>query len=110
MLGAILAISAALLLGISTVLQKHSMRDMGGFSLRALAGDRNWRLSVLVGFCGLVFYLAALGFEAISFVQPMLAISMIVPLFAGWLFFGEKIGAKWVHVALILAGVLLLSF
>jgi drug/metabolite transporter (DMT)-like permease len=110
MLGAILAISAALLLGISTVLQKHSMRDMGGFSLRALAGDRSWRLSVLVGFCGLVFYLAALGYEPISFVQPMLAVSIVVPIVAGWLFFGERIGVRWIHVALILVGVLLLSF
>jgi drug/metabolite transporter (DMT)-like permease len=110
MLGAILSVAAALLIGISTVLQKHSMRGMRGFSLRVLAGDRNWRLSVLVGFCGVIFYLAALGFEAISFVQPMLALSIVVPLVAGWLFFGERIGTKWIHVALILTGVLLLSF
>ncbi|MFH0956637.1 MAG: EamA family transporter [Candidatus Aenigmatarchaeota archaeon] len=109
MLGAMLSIAAALLLGASTVLQKRSMMGMKGFSLGKLAMDRNWRLSVIVGFCGLLLYLAALGYEPISLVQPVLAVSMVVPLVAGWLFFGEKIGTKWVHVVLILAGVLLLS-
>jgi drug/metabolite transporter (DMT)-like permease len=110
MLGAILAVAAALLIGASTVLQKHSMRRMRGFSLRMLASDRSWRLSVLVGICGVVFYLAALGYEPISFVQPMLAISMLVPVFAGWLFFGERMGPRWFHVVVILTGVVLLSF
>jgi drug/metabolite transporter (DMT)-like permease len=109
MLGAMLSLAAALLIGASTVLQKQSMIGMKGFSLRLLATDRNWRLSVIVGFCGLLLYLAALGYEPISFVQPMLAVAIIVPLLAGRLFFGEKIGTKWIHILLILAGVVLLS-
>lgn len=110
MLGVMLSVAAALLVGISTVLQKRSMSGMRGFSLKTLAGDRNWRLSVIVGFCGVLFYLAALGYKPISIVQPMLALSIVVPVVAGWVFFGERIGTKWVHVALILTGVLLLSF
>jgi drug/metabolite transporter (DMT)-like permease len=109
MLGAMLSIAAALLLGASTVLQKQSMIGMKGFSLRTLALDRSWRISVIVGLCGLFLYLAALGYEPISFVQPTLAVSMVVPLVAGRLFFSEKIGTKWVHILLILAGVVLLS-
>lgn len=109
MLGTMFSIAAALFLGISAVLQKHSMKHMKSFSLGRLAMDRNWRLSIIVGFCGILLYLAALGYAPISFVQPMLAVSMIVPVVSGWLFFGEEIGTKWIHILLIFIGVILLS-
>jgi len=109
MLGAILSVLAALLFGISSTIQKYSLKRMRTFSISRLARDRVWVISIVIGIVGILFYIAALGVETISIVQPLLAISIIIPVVCGWLFFGENIGTKWVHIIIILLGVVLLS-
>ena len=39
----------------------------------------------------------------------MMALSMLIPVISGWLFFDEDVGTKWVHIMIILLGVVLLS-
>jgi drug/metabolite transporter (DMT)-like permease len=107
--GVLLSVLAALFFGISTAIQKYRIKEMKRFSLKRLVMDWTWRLSLLVGLFGIMTYIAALGYESISLVQPLVSVSILIPVFAGKMFFGEEIGAKWLHIIFILLGVVLLS-
>jgi drug/metabolite transporter (DMT)-like permease len=109
MLGLFFSVIAALCFGFSTVMQKYSFREMQKFSFRNLVRNRLWLLAIMIGVFGILFYLAALRYEAISLVQPMLSVSIIIPVLVGWLFFRERIRTRWVHTLFIIAGVVLLS-
>ena len=109
MLGLILSAFAALCFGISTAYQKYCMIKMPHFSLKKLISNKQWVLSVLLGFTGILAYLMALKYESISLVQPMLSISIIITIAIGWLKFHERIDGKWAYLMLIIAGVLLLT-
>ncbi len=109
MLGLFLSVFAALCFGLTAILQKYCMGDMSKFSFRKLMKNELWMLSVLIALIGLFSYLTALKYEPLSLVQPMLSISIVIPVLFGWFFFKEKIGTRWIHVILITAGVLLLS-
>ncbi len=107
--GFFLSIVAAMLFGITTAIQKYRLNDMRGFSIAVLLKDRAWLSSILVGLAGILVYLGALTFASITVVQPMIAVSMLIPVLAGWIFFGESIGTKWIHIIFIIVGVMLLS-
>ena len=109
MLGLMLSVIAALLFGSSTVIQKYCMRGMKRFSFNVIIRKKVWILSLLIGFIGIIFYLAALRYAEISIVQPMLSLSIAVPVLVGWFGFRERIGFRWVHILLIIAGVVMLS-
>jgi uncharacterized membrane protein len=109
MLGLVLSIFAALLFGLSTVIQKYCLRGMPKFSFNGIIRNKVWILSLFVGFIGIIFYLAALRFAEISIVQPMLSVSIAVPVLVGWFGFRERIGSRWVHILLIIAGVVMIS-
>jgi drug/metabolite transporter (DMT)-like permease len=109
MLGITLSVLAALCFGIATAVQKYCLKGVPKFSFKVLFKNRLWMLSLLLGLAGILFYLAALKFAEISLVQPMLSISIIVPVLIGWFFFGENVGDRWIHVLIIIMGVLLLS-
>jgi len=109
MLGLLLSVFAAVLFGFSTVLQKHCLRGLPRVSFKKVIKNKLWLLSLLIGLTGIFFYLAALKCAEISIVQPMLSISIAIPVLVGWFRFGERIGFRWVHILLIIAGVLMLS-
>lgn len=109
MLGFYLSVLAAICFGFSTTMQKHYLRGMGRFSFSRLIRSKVWTSSLLVGFIGIMFYLAALKSAPISIVQPTLSLSIAIPVLAGWFVFGEKTRGRWIHVLLIIAGVIMLS-
>lgn len=109
MLGLALSVLAAICFGLSTTMQKYFLRGMGSFSFGGLIRSRMWLSSLLVGLIGIMFYLAALKSAPISIVQPTLSLSIAIPVLAGWFAFGERLGARWVHILLIIGGVILLS-
>ena len=109
MLGLLLSFIAALLFGSSTVIQKYCLRGIERFSFKRIIKKKAWMSSLLVGGLGIMFYLAALRYALISIVQPMLAVSIAVPVLVGWFVFGEKVGSRWIHILLIIAGVVMLS-
>ena len=105
----VLSLIAALLFGASTVIQKYCFRGMKRFSFKRVIRNKVWMMSLLVGATGIMFYLAALRLAEISIVQPMLSLSIAVPVLVGWFVFGEKVGSRWIHILLIIAGVVMLS-
>jgi uncharacterized membrane protein len=109
MLGIVFAVLAATCFGLSTTMQKYCLRRMKKLSFERIVKNRVWMISILVGVIGITFYLTALKYEQISIVQPMLAISIAIPVLVGWLGFNEKIRSRWIHILLIILGVLLIS-
>lgn len=109
MLGLILALTASLLVGTTTAIQKYSLRKMKKFVPGRILKNRTWQLSIPVGVAGMVTYVISLSYESILVVQPIVSASFIIPVIAGQYIFGEKIGTKWFHIALMLLGVVLLS-
>ena len=109
MLGLVLSLFAALLFGSSTVIQKYCLKGMSRLSFNGIIRNKVWILSLLICFIGIIFYLAALRFAEISIVQPMLSVSIAVPVLVGWFGFRERIGFRWIHILLIIAGVVMLS-
>jgi drug/metabolite transporter (DMT)-like permease len=110
MLGMILSVVAAILLGTSATVQKYSMKDIRKFSVRKLLSNRFWMSSILIGASGTLVYLFAMRYSPLHVVQPIIAVSMLIPVIAGNMIFGEKIGSKWLYIVIIFIGVWLLSF
>ncbi|UCD02897.1 MAG: hypothetical protein JSV63_03900 [Candidatus Aenigmatarchaeota archaeon] len=110
MLGLILSIAAAVLLGVSATLQKYSMGYLKKFSILKLIRNSMWQLSVLIGLAGTLVYLFAMRFSPIHVVQPVIAVSMLIPVIIGSFIFGEKIGSKWLYIIIIFIGVWFISF
>jgi drug/metabolite transporter (DMT)-like permease len=109
--GILLSTAAAILFGVSTVLQKQAMGRMKKFSLRALLHNRGWIGSLAVGGLGLLFYLEAVSFFDITMIQPMVTASVIIPIIAGGIMFRERLGArKWLAIFIILIGIAAVIF
>lgn len=109
MLGIILAFFAALMFGLCTVIQKYCLKGIKKLYIKDILRNRVWMISILVGLTGIFLYLAALHFAPISVVQPMLSISITIPVLVGWLMFKESLRSRWFHIMLIIVGVFLLS-
>jgi len=109
MFGFILAIAASFLLGTTTTMQKQALRKMKKLMPRKMIKNKLWALSFVIGIVGMLLYALALRYESILVVQPIISASFVIPVIAGHYIFGEKIGTRWVHIILILMGVVLLS-
>jgi uncharacterized membrane protein len=106
LLGILFSIFAAVIFGISTVLQKYSFKKIRKFSLAGLFSSRQWVFSVMLAGLGALFYLDAIFLYRASSVQSVITASMAISVLAGAFFFREKIGVKkWISIGLILAGV-----
>ena len=111
MLGVILALVAAILYGTSSALQKYAISKMTAkkkFSFRRMLTNKKWFLSTFIGLIGGAFYVLAMRYAPLSVVQVFLALSIVIPILAGFAFFKEKLYVReWVCVALIVLGVFL---
>ena len=109
MLGIILSVFASILIGTSATMQKYSLRRIRKFRLKKIFSNRLWILSVIIGGVGTLMYLFAMRLSPIHIVQPIIAVSMLIPVIFGSILFGEKIGNRWFHIIIIFIGVWLLS-
>lgn len=110
MAGLLLAFTAAVLFGLALTIQKYAIGALAAFSFRLLVRQRAWLLSMVVGGAGILAYLTALRTTPLSAVQPLMAISLLIPILAGVAFFKENLTViEWLLVALFLAGIGLVS-
>ncbi len=109
MLGVLLSIFASLLIGTSATMQKYSLRRIRKFRFRRIFSNRLWIISILIGASGTLMYLFAMRLSPIHIVQPIIAVSMMIPVILGNILFGEKIGNRWFHIIIIFIGVWLIS-
>jgi len=104
----ILSLVAATCYGIAASIQKYSMKTMKKFSVRKLIKNKNWLLSILVTFIGVVAQLFALKNLPLSTFQPFFGITLMIPVVVGALVFREKLKViEWTAVLMIVAGILL---
>jgi drug/metabolite transporter (DMT)-like permease len=104
----IIPLLVAICFGISAAYQKYSMKDSERFSFRELLKNKKWLLAMGIGAIGILLYLFALTFITITAVQPMLALSIIIPIIAGVVFFSEKIGyLEAASITIIIIGLVL---
>lgn len=110
MLDIIFSILAAVCYGISASIQKYSFQGMKKFSIRRMIKNIRWLSALGIGFIGILIYLYALQIAALSVVQPMLALSMIIPIIFGIFFFGEKTSVHEIMgIILVIVGVVWIS-
>jgi drug/metabolite transporter (DMT)-like permease len=108
MLGVLLLLVVAVCYGISSTLQKYAVSSMKKFSFTRLFSNKRWLLSMLFGAAGTATYLIAMKIAPLFTVQIFMAISIVIPILAGFLFFKEKLKVmEWLCVGMILAGVFL---
>lgn len=108
MLGIVFALISAVCYGLMSAIQKYCLSSLKKFSLKKLVKNKFWLFSILVGFIGMLFYLLALRFAQLTIVQPLLSISLIIPVLIGYFSFKEK-NVSWISIILILIGVILVS-
>ncbi len=76
----------------------------------ALARNRNVVLGILIYVVGLVFYLAALGSDQLSFVYPAFSSTFIFVILISHFKLKERISAmRFAGIALIIIGIVLVS-
>ncbi len=110
MMGIILSLAAAVCYGLSASIQKHSMGDITTFDIRKILRNGTWLFSILLGAVGILFYLMALAGAALTTVQPILSISLVIPIIFGVCMFREKLGrVQWIAVFLVFSGIVLVS-
>lgn len=109
MLGIILAIAAAALFGTSSTLQKYAISKMSDkFSFKKMLVNLRWLAATGIGLAGIAAYVFSMRYAPLSTVQVFLALSIVIPVIAGFVFFKEKLSKReWICVVLILAGILL---
>lgn len=108
--GIVLALLTSLIFGVSVTLQKHSLRNIELFTIKGILSHRMWLLALLIGFSGVGVYILAMNYAPLSTVQPILAMSMIIPIISGVIFFNERQEVhKWLFVILVIAGIALVS-
>jgi drug/metabolite transporter (DMT)-like permease len=108
---AALALAAAILFALGTVLQQRvaatatgTQAMRAGFLLR-LARQPLWLVGIAVDVAGFVCQAAALGLGRIVVVQPLLASSVVFALPFGIWLTGQRVGrSEWIAAAVVLAG------
>lgn len=109
-LGIALSIIASVLFGISIVLQKCGLRGIKKFSFKSFLGNKMWASGVAIGILGILAYLAALSVADLSTVQPVTALTLIIPVVSGVFLFKEKVGKfEWSLLCLVAIGIILVS-
>lgn len=110
MIEILIAIIVAFCYGISAAIQKYSFTNMKKFSIRQMIKSWKWLVSMVIGGIGLIIYLYSLKFIPISTIQPLLALSITIPIIAGFLFFKERPNRyESLGVAFVIAGVIWIS-
>ena len=110
MLGVVLALLAAGCYGISASIQKSSMDDFESFDVKKFLQQKLWLFSILIGAVGMILYLVSLTMENLTTVQPLLSVSLVIPIIAGVFFFKEDHGRlEWIAIFLVLCGIVLVS-
>ncbi len=108
MLDVLVSIIITVCYGIAASIQKYSFTKMKRFSVHAMIKNKTWLAGLVVGAIGIALYLMALTFVPLSTIQPMLAISVVIPIIAGVIFFKEKlITLEWFCILLIIIGIFL---
>ncbi len=108
MLGVVLSLIVAVCYGISATLQKYAVSSMKKFSFSILFRNKRWLISMIFGGVGTVTYLIAMKIAPLLTVQIFLAISIVIPIISGFVFFKEELRLmEWLCVALIITGVFL---
>ena len=109
-LGIVLAVVAALFFGVSVAMQKYGLESMEKFSIGSMIKNKKWITSLFIGLVGIILYLVALNQADLSVVQPITALTLVIPVIAGVVFFKEKIRRlEWLMLALVVAGIVLVS-
>lgn len=107
----IFAVIAAILFGLSTAMQKYSMKEIGKFSIRNLIKNKIWIYSLLVTAVAGVLYIVSLRKIELGMSQIIFSSSFLVPVLIGAYVFKEKMGVKrWLAVVSIIIGVILVIF
>jgi drug/metabolite transporter (DMT)-like permease len=110
MLGILLVVLASVFYGVSASMQRHSVGSLERFGIRKMARHRVWIFSIFLGAIGIILYIFALTFESLVTIQPILSISIIIPIISGVVFFKEKlVKRQWISILFILAGIILVS-
>ncbi len=110
MIEIIISFIVAFCYGSSAAIQKYSFMDMKEFSIRKMIKNWKWLVSMVIGSSGLIIYLYSLKFIPISTIQPLLALSITIPIIAGFLFFKEKPNRyESLGVGLVIVGVIWIS-
>lgn len=108
--GILFAMVAATLFGVALTIQKHAVGRMETFSLARMARSRVWLLSLAVGGVGILAYLLALRSASLSAVQPLMSLSLLIPVIAGMIFFKERLQVvEWVFVIVFFIGIGIVS-
>ncbi len=109
-LGIALSIAASILFGISIVLQKYGLKKIKKFSVKNFIYSKTWLLGILIGMGGIIVYIIALSLADLSTVQPVTALTLIIPVIAGVFLFKEKVGRfEWILLCLVIFGIILVS-
>lgn len=109
-LGILLSVVASILFGLSIVLQKYGLRTIKKFTLKNFLFKKIWVPGILVGIAGIVVYLLALSVADLSTVQPVTALTLVIPVVAGVFLFKERVGRfEWMLLCLVIIGIILVS-
>jgi len=110
MLGTALALITSVLFGISVAVFKYSLGGMGIFTIQGMLRNRRWFLALGIGLMGVLTYVAAMAVAPLSTVQPILSLSMVVPIVTGAILFKEKLEVwRWLCMLVLLAGIFLVG-
>jgi len=111
MLGILLSLVAAVCYGISAAMQKYAVAKITArkrFSFKHLFKSRKWYASLGIGGIGILAYLTAMIYAPLSTVQVFLSLTLVITVFAGFIFFKEKMKVReWLCVVMIITGVFL---
>ncbi len=109
-LGIILSVVASILFGLSIVLQKYGIKDIQKFTLQAFLLNKTWMSGITVGVMGILVYVVALNMADLSTVQPVTALTLVIPVVAGVSLFKEEVGKlEWVLLSMVILGIVLVS-
>jgi len=109
-LGLLLAVVTSVVFGISVSLQKYSLTKMKLFTVKGMITHRIWMIALAIGLFGVGLYVLAMSFAPLSTVQPMLGVSMVIPMVVGVAFFHERQGViRWLLVGVVITGMALVS-
>ncbi len=109
-LGIVLSIAASILFGLSIVLQKYGVKKIEKFNLQAFLLNKTWMAGISVGIIGILLYIIALNAADLSTVQPLTALTLVIPVVAGVFLFKEEVGKlEWALLSLVILGIVLVS-
>ena len=108
MLGMIVALIAAMLIGIGIPLQRVGLKNMK-FGL-GLLRSKYWVLGSIICAVAFLVYYISLSMEKLSIIQPLINTSIMFTVIFGYLFLKEKSNkTELLLIIMIFVGVILLA-